>query len=233
MTGSATPAPLVLSAVADTKVYDGTPGSTGAATVVSGVKGADTIASVTHALDASGAGPRALAVTGYSINDGNSGANYSVTAQAAAGSIVPANLVVVADDKTRPQGEPNPPLTASFRGFVGAETTLVLSGTLNLSTAATAGSPSGSYPIVANGLGATNYSISYLDGTLAVVAPLFTQAPFGLDLAQRDKRLALSFGIGSRCFGTSLDAPPVGSWLDRPLAISPECSSSRLVGDNR
>ena len=45
---------------------------------------------------------------------------------------MPAPLTITADDKSRDAGQPNPPLTASYAGFVAGETAAVLGGTLSL-----------------------------------------------------------------------------------------------------
>jgi hypothetical protein len=84
--------------------------------------------------------------------------------------------------------QPNPPLTASYSGFVAAETPAVLTGALSLTTPADASSPVGAYPIVAAGQTATNYSIRYANGLLTVLpAPVsFGSLPTGLGEAQWD-----------------------------------------------
>jgi hypothetical protein len=83
-----------------------------------------------------------------------------------------APLTVMADNKSRVYGSPNPTLTASYSGFVNGDTSSVVSG-LRLSTTATTSSGVGSYPITGSGASAANYTISYVNGTLTVTrAPL-------------------------------------------------------------
>lgn len=82
--------------------------------------------------------------------------------------VVPAQLVVAANNATRAYGEANPSFTAAIAGFVNGENTNVLSGALVLSTAAHSGSLPGDYPIVPSGLLAANYSIGFSNGTLTV-----------------------------------------------------------------
>ena len=67
-------------------------------------------------------------------------------------------------------GLPNPPLTASYVGFVGGDDTNSLTTQVTLTTTATTNSPVGTYPITASGAVAPNYTISYNSGTLTVVA---------------------------------------------------------------
>ena len=85
--------------------------------------------------------------------------------------VTPASLTVTADDKSKTQGLANPALTASYDGFVNGENTNALTTQVTLSTAADANSPAGTtYPITASGAAAANYTISYVEGTLTVVA---------------------------------------------------------------
>jgi hypothetical protein len=85
-----TPAPLTISAVTDAKAFDGTTRSSAAPTV-SGLLGSDTIQDVRQVFtyrQAFGVGRSVLRVSGYALNDGNAGANYSVNdAATAAGTI--------------------------------------------------------------------------------------------------------------------------------------------------
>lgn len=89
-TGTITPAPLTISAVTDAKAFDGTTRSSAAPTV-SGLLGSDTIQDVRQVFtyrQAFGVGLSVLRVSGYALNDGNAGANYSVNdAATAAGTI--------------------------------------------------------------------------------------------------------------------------------------------------
>ena len=77
-------------------------------------------------------------------------------------------LTVMADNKTKIYGMPNPPLTASYNGFVGGDNANVLVSPVVLNTTATTTSDAGKYPITAGGAVAANYTIQYVDGTLQV-----------------------------------------------------------------
>ncbi len=102
--------------------------------------------------------------------------------------VTQAVLTVKADDQTWVYGATNPPLTASYSGFVNGQDTNILSGSPLLSTAAQniildgspgsstaadAYSPMGPYPIqVSKGtlsVADTNYSLAFVEGTLTVV----------------------------------------------------------------
>ncbi len=80
-----------------------------------------------------------------------------------------ATITVTADNKSKTQGSANPGLTASYSGFVNNETTGNLDEMASLVTTATPGSAVGTYPITPSGAVASNYSFSYVNGTLTVI----------------------------------------------------------------
>src|SRR3954463_8902674 len=101
--GTITPASLTINAVTDTKVYDATTSSGGAPTV-SGLLGGDALSGATQAYASKnvlGAGGSTLQVTGYTVNDGNSGNNYTISTSTAAGTITPASLTINAVSDTK------------------------------------------------------------------------------------------------------------------------------------
>lgn len=79
-----------------------------------------------------------------------------------------APLTIKADDKAKPEGDPNPALTVTYTGFVNGENAGVLLTPVTLSTTATTSSPAGTYPIIPAGATATNYQITFVNGTLTV-----------------------------------------------------------------
>ncbi len=97
--------------------------------------------------------------------------NYTLTFVGANLQITPAPLTITAQNKTKTQGMPNPPLTAVYSGFVAGEGTNSLTTQVTLGTTAMTGSPAGAYPITASGAVATNYTIGYVGGNLSVLAP--------------------------------------------------------------
>jgi hypothetical protein len=84
----------------------------------------------------------------------------------------PAVLTVTATSQSRLFGQANPTLTSTISGFVNGDTQSVVSGTPALATTATVGSSTGAYPITvaAGTLSATNYTFTFVDGTLTVTA---------------------------------------------------------------
>jgi sugar lactone lactonase YvrE len=126
----------------------------------------------TNALSAGGSPHQITAV--YS-----GAAPYLVSSGTLHQTVTPAPLTVTADDQSRVFGQPNPPLTVTYSGFVLGQGPADLGGTLKVSTTATATSrvSGGPYPVVASGLTSTNYAITFKPGKLAV-----TPAPLKLTL---------------------------------------------------
>ena len=88
-TANITSAPLTITPVYNTKVFDNTTAANATPTV-SGLQGSDTVTGLTEAYlsaVALGNNKNTLIVTGYTINDGNGGNNYTVTANTALGTI--------------------------------------------------------------------------------------------------------------------------------------------------
>lgn len=85
--------------------------------------------------------------------------------------IEPALLTLTADDSTRQFGDPNPTLTYSVSGLVGADEPDVILTEPELTTVATLDSPVGTYPIVidVSTASAQNYIFTGGDGTLTIV----------------------------------------------------------------
>ena len=110
-------------------------------------------------------------VASYTITAaGAADANYAITFVNGTLTIAPAPLTIKADDKSRPAGQPNPPLTATYTGFVNGDTVASLDSPVVLSTTANSTSPAGSYPITASGAADANYTITFVNGTLTVTS---------------------------------------------------------------
>jgi len=98
--------------------------------------------------------------------------NYTMSLANGTLTVTDAVLTVTADDQTRMYSLANPPLTASYVGFVNDENTNVLQGSPVLNTSANSSSPVGIYPItIAQGtLSADNYGFVFNSGTLTVTS---------------------------------------------------------------
>jgi hypothetical protein len=180
-----TPASLTIIAVTNTKSYDGGT-SASAIPTVSGLMGGDTASASEAYLDKNAGTGKALSVNGYTVNDGNSGGNYTITkVNDNTGVITPAALTVAADDKTKGFGDANPALTASYSGFKSNDTPDVVSG-LTLSTTADQNSVAGYYPIIAANGTAVNYTLIYQDGIMTITPSSSSSVSSSLPLIVQD-----------------------------------------------
>jgi hypothetical protein len=93
---------------------------------------------------------------------------YAVTTNTGKLRIDPASLLVAADDVNLLYGQTHPVFTATISGLVNGENTNVLAGRLGLTTDADSQSPAGGYAIVPGGVTATNYAITFSNGTLTI-----------------------------------------------------------------
>ena len=97
LSGTITPATLTLSAVSNTKTYDGTTSASAIPTVAGLVSGSSLsgLSESYQSVNVMGTGASTLGVNGnYVLSDGNGGANYRVVTQTATGTINPATLTV-------------------------------------------------------------------------------------------------------------------------------------------
>jgi len=180
-----TPAPLTVTANPATKVYGQTLALGGSTQFsASGLQNGETIGAVTLAIGNNGSAATA-AVGGYPITPSAATggtfnpANYAITYVNGSLAVTPAALGVTANSTNQLYGAVTPLLAATFTGFVNGDTAAVISGAPALMTAATAGSPVGTYVITntPGTLTATNYTFSLTNGTLTVTpAPLTVTA---------------------------------------------------------
>jgi len=83
-------------------------------------------------------------------------------------SVAKASLTATADDQSRQYGQPNPPLTVRYAGFVNGENSAVLDTLPTVSTTATVASPVGDYAIRLNDGSDGNYALTLVNGTLTI-----------------------------------------------------------------
>ena len=117
-------APLTITAQTNTKTYDST--TTASATpTVSGLLGSDTVTGLTESYDNKNVGTaKTLSVSGYTINDGNSGNNYAVTTNTdTSGVINQAVLTITAQANTKTyDGTTTASATPTVSGLLGSDT---------------------------------------------------------------------------------------------------------------
>ncbi len=85
--------------------------------------------------------------------------------------IEPAPLTITADDKKMNQGEDLPNFTLQYKGFKNQEDNTVLTKQPTIECKATPTSPAGTYEITIGGAEASNYTITYVSGTLTIESP--------------------------------------------------------------
>jgi hypothetical protein len=78
-------------------------------------------------------------------------------------------LNVKADNKSKNQGEANPPFTVSYKGFVNNEDAGALTTLPTVTTTATGISLAGTYTLIAQGAASNNYTIQYQQGVLTIL----------------------------------------------------------------
>jgi len=100
------------------------------------------------------------------------GSIFNASSGSTAHAVTKAALTVTADNHTRLVGAPNPPLTASYAGFVNGDTPATLDVSPTLATTATTNSGAGIYAIEVSGASDANYTIGYRPGTLTVTNSL-------------------------------------------------------------
>jgi hypothetical protein len=105
---------------------------------------------------------------------------YDPTTASVTINVQPAPLAVSANSVGKVFGAPLPAFSAGYAGFVNGDGPGQLGGTLTLTTTATATSPVGPYAITPAGLASSDYTISFLPGTLTISPALTTTTAFAL-----------------------------------------------------
>jgi|GEM_PF-1466609 filamentous haemagglutinin family N-terminal domain len=172
-----TPATVVVKADDLTRVY-GDPNPTPTITAT-GLKNDDQLADVvelvgpTHfATETSGIGAYGILLQGFSLSS-----NYVATIESGALTITPRPLTIVADNKTKVYGDPNPEFTATFRGLAPFDAATVIPD-VTFSTQATQSSGVSTFGILVDSGLNPNYKIGYEFGSLSITpAPLSLLSP--------------------------------------------------------
>jgi len=165
-TADITPAPLTLTAnPGQSKVYGQVDPALTYSLTTGALVGTDALSGNPTRLPGANVGT-------YAIGQGtvSAGNNYAITFVADNLAITPAPLTITADNQTKVFAAALPMLTASYSGLVNGDTAASLTTAPTLSTTATATStPSGNpYSITAAGAVDSNYTITYVPGSLVV-----------------------------------------------------------------
>ena len=100
--------------------------------------------------------------------------DYTITYVAGSLTVTPAPLSITANNLTKAYAAALPTLTATYTGLVNGDTSANLTTLPTLVTTATASSPVGTYPITASGAFDSDYSISYVAGTMTIANAVLT-----------------------------------------------------------
>jgi hypothetical protein len=170
-----TPATLTITADNPSKVYGaGLPTLT---VHYSGFVNGDTAGSLTTAPTVTTTATAASGVGAYPVMaSGAVDPNYTITFVPGTLTVTPATLTVTADNASKVYGAALPTLTDTITGFVNGDSASAVSGAASLTTAATAASGVGSYPITAalGSLSAANYTFTFANGALTVTLATLT-----------------------------------------------------------
>ena len=172
-----TTAPLTITANNQSKVYGAALPTLNA--TYSGFVNGDTSASLTTQPTLSTTATASSHVAGSSYSITASGAvdtDYSISYVAGSLTVTTAPLTITANNQSKVYGAALPTLTASYSGFVNGDTSASLTTQPTLSTTATVGSHvvGSPYTITASGAVDSDYSISYVAGSLTVTAAPLT-----------------------------------------------------------
>lgn len=107
--------------------------------------------------------------TNIAVSQNGNNAFFAATPVSSTLIVNPAVLTIMAENKERLVGQPNPGLSIAYSGFVNGENSSVLTTQPVVSTTATVASAAGNYPITVNGAAAVNYTFTYINGTLTVL----------------------------------------------------------------
>jgi hypothetical protein len=175
-TVTVSPAALVMTASSGTMTYGGAPPTITAS--YSGFVNGDTSASLTTQPTCSTTATSSSTVGSYpSSCAGAADSNYTISYVSGTVTVSPAPLTITANNASMTQGSATPTLTATYSGFVNGNGPSNLTGTLVCTTTATSSSPAGTYPITCSGQSSTNYSITYVPGTLTITAAVSQGVP--------------------------------------------------------
>ncbi len=148
-----------------------------------------------------------------------------------------APLTATANSTSKIYGTVNPVFTVSYSGFVNSDTAASLTTQPTVASTAVTGSPVGSYPITAQNGASSNYSISYVSGTLTINPAVLTITAANATKPQGTVNPPLSFSYSGFVAGdtilslttqpsastTALTSSPIG---DYPITVSGGVSSN-------
>ncbi|HZS52607.1 MAG TPA: YDG domain-containing protein, partial [Bryobacterales bacterium] len=186
VTQTVNPKALTITATTNTKTYDGTTNAAAVPTV-SGLVGSDTVTGLAETYDNKNAGTgKTLTVSpGYTVNDGNSGNNYTVTTVTnTTGVINKAALTITAATNTKTyDGTTSAAAVPTTLGLVGGDTVTGLAETYDTKHVGTGKTLSVSAYTVNDGNSGNNYTVTTVADTTGVI----TKAPLTITAVTNTK----------------------------------------------
>ena len=171
LTADITAATLTITATANTKIYDGNT-SAAAVPTVSGLQGSDTVTGLAETYDTQNAGTgKTLSVSSYTVNDGNSGNNYTVsTIASTTGVINAATLTITAAANTKTyDSSTSAAATPTISGLQGSDSVTGLAETYDTKNVGTSKTLSVSAFTVNDGNSGNNYTVNTVASTAGVI----------------------------------------------------------------
>jgi len=163
--------PLTITAAANTKTYDGNT-SAAATPTASGLQFGDTVTGLAEVYDNRNVGTgKTLSVSAYTVNDGNSGNNYTVTAVAdTTGVINQAALTITAKTNTKTyDANATAAAAPTVSGLQGSDTVTGLAEVYDNKNVGTGKTLSVSAHTVNDGNGGANYAVTLVNDTTGVI----------------------------------------------------------------
>ncbi len=184
-TASISKAPLTITAQSNTKSYDG---GTSAATLpaVTGLQGSDTVTGLAETYDTRDIGTgKTLSVSAYTVNDGNTGGNYTVTTVTnTTGVINKATLTITAKTNTKTYDTTTTAAAVpTVTGLQGTDTVTGLKETYDNKNVGSGKTLTVIAYTVNDGNSGANYTVTTVPDTTGVI----TQAPLTVSATGIDK----------------------------------------------
>jgi MBG domain (YGX type)/Domain of unknown function (DUF4214) len=223
---SITPAPLRVTAPTVAKTYGQAVPNLVAS--FSGFVNGDTAASLSTqpTLSTTATASSHVAGSPYAVTPGGAvDPDYSISYVPGGVSVTPAPLTITAVNQSKVYGAALPTLTASYSGFVNADTPASLAAPVSLATTANASSHVGQYPIVASGASSRDYATSFVNGAISV-----NPAPLTVTANDAVKSFVGPLPLFSATYRGFVNGDTAAS-LATPISLSTTATATSPAGD--
>ena len=188
------------------------------------LSGAGTSATSTFTISTLKAGTQSMSAVYTATGNPPLGSTSSTLTQ----TVNQAPLTITANNQTKIYGAALPTLTASYSGFVNGDTAASLDTQPTLTTTATAGShvAGGPYTITASGAVDSDYSISYVAGTLTV-----TSAGLTITAVNQTKVYGAALPTLTASYSGFVNGDTSASLTTQPTLTTTATASSHVSGN--